>query len=275
MVRVGSVMAMAIMAELLASEPEAGRSKGATAALDVQDVNRSGTGTKGHTGIQEGIGLGFVIVFSTPGHTPTGGIVKRTFGMFLFRPARAALEVERNSSSASARGPAIRSDGTRRNDVLAFGNTVIHEEILTITITIGADTTCCEQAYETMTLAMTILMTNDDGYERGATAAATSRLGISGISGTRKRSNPCILALTSPELLRRRRRACIPVTWARPPRSRLGWHGQDAQWIKQAANLTDTCNTVANCTNYTKDIGVTLASISIYIGMGDSGSGLT
>jgi hypothetical protein len=51
----------------------------------------------------------------------------------------------------------------------------------------------------------------------------------------------CILALTSPKLLRRRRRACIPVTQAKPPTTRRSLNGWRAQLIKAEMKVTATC----------------------------------
>ncbi len=111
----------------------------------------------------------------------------------------------------------VTGDGKRRNGNFALNDAMTEGELLTITSFIAM--TCFKKVDTTRVPAMMMLWTNgdDNGYVRGDTAVTILRLKTSRTMGD---SDPCILALTSPEPPRRRRRACIPVTRAGPPRPR-------------------------------------------------------
>ncbi len=170
MVRVGSVMAMALMGQTLTLEPVAEWSNGAAIASSAQGANHSGTGTVGHRETWEDIGLGFATVLFTPGLTLSVGIVKRTFCVLISRPARAALGVGRSLSGASAREAAAKDDGETRNDDLIGDGTTIYEDI-PIIITIILGTRHHRETYGTETLEKKLLATNGIG-DKGDTSAA-------------------------------------------------------------------------------------------------------
>ncbi len=230
MVRVGSVMAMALMGVTLTLVPVAEWSNGATVALDAQGANHSGTGTEGHSETWEVIGLGFAIVLFTPGLTLSMGIGKRTFGVLISRPTRAALGVGRSLSAASARETAAKNDGKTRNDDLTCDGTTIYAGIPVIIIIIIFGMLHHRETYGTRTLGMMFLMTNVNGDKGNTSAATTINRRTSGTWGTSKRSAP-------------------------------------TQWIAQAANLNDNCDVMTYFIGGARDTQAPVTSVGSYIDM--------
>ncbi len=181
MVRLGSAMAMALTAAMKAAEPVVEVSRPTTASILAQAADLATTHlVKARTTV-EGIGVvGFIVPY-TPGHSAGYATLTKTYGMNVSRPTWAARGVARSLSSVSARGPAeTASAEVRRNQDGPITYEGTHIIIVVYHVTGYGKTDWARS----------------DGSRRPMTANLAIANHIA--------SN---LALTSPEPLRRRRRA--------------------------------------------------------------------
>jgi hypothetical protein len=215
MVRVGSVMAMALVAERPTLEPEAEEDDAEKADLDNLGAIHLNMGTLVNELIKGGLGLVFVTVPFTPGLTLTMGHAEGTFDMFVSRLARAGLAVGGSLSCPSRRHLAAVRKGTGVNSNLTIGIVRINGKAFTITTSIAVAWYVMTDVTMTPSRTTMAMIWGGKVAGRGAAAATPPRQEF---LGTKSDDDLCILALTSPEPLRRRRRACTPVTRSKPRR---------------------------------------------------------
>ncbi len=224
MVRLGSVMAMAIAQARQALELVVRVSIAAETPSIACDTGRLKVGTGVCTKIPGVTDLVDVTGHSTPGHISTGELAVRVFGEVVCRPTRAAHGLGRSLSATSEEAPVqARAEKKTNGDItIIISSETDKEKIYGITFTIGTANGEWINGMAMCTLTTSMTMNGCDCVT-GAAAVEPIMMArtrcdqtilegdwpaaSAGPSGRLNVLETCILALTSPAPLRRQRRA--------------------------------------------------------------------